>query len=58
MKPAHLKSGHMLLCASLVVAGVLLLATGVGGGAFLLLGCMAMMGAMMMRSGRDDHSDH
>lgn len=60
MKPAHMKSSHILVCALLVVAGVALLATGVGGGAFLLLGCMVMMGAMMwmmMRSGRDDRSD-
>jgi len=60
MKPAQMKPSHMMLCAVLVVAGVALLATGVGGGAFLLLGCMAMMGAMMwmmMRPGRDDHGD-
>ena len=40
--------------------GIILLATAVGGGAFLLLGCMVMMGAMVwmkMRPGRDDRGD-
>lgn len=60
MKSGQIKPSHMMFCAVLVIAGVILLATGTGGGAFLLLGCMAMMGAMMwmmMRPGGNDRSD-
>lgn len=55
-----MKSSHVMFCAGLLVVGVVLLATGVGGYAFLLLGCVAMMGAMMwmmMRPGRDDRGN-
>lgn len=45
-----MKSSHMLVCAVLVVAGVLLVSSGAGAVALLpLLLCGAMMGAMMMR---------
>ena len=43
-----MKSSHMLLCAMLMVVGVVLLTTGVGAAAFLpFVACMLMMGAMM-----------
>ncbi len=43
-----MKSSHMLLCAMLMVAGVVLLTTGVGAAASLpFVACMLMMGAMM-----------
>ena len=43
-----MKSSHMLLCALLLVVGVVLLASGVGAVAFLpFVACMLMMGAMM-----------
>lgn len=58
MKSSHMKPSHMLLCAVLLVVGVVLLAGGVGAFAFLLLVvCVLMMGGMMwmmMRPGRDD----
>jgi len=42
----HLK--HLLMCAPMLVIGLVLLAGGAGVGALLpLVGCMAMMGAMM-----------
>jgi hypothetical protein len=50
-----MKPWHMLLCLAFVVAGVVLVAVGASAFAFLpILGCAAMMGAMvwmMMRSG-------
>jgi hypothetical protein len=50
-----MKSWHMLLCLTFVVAGIVLVGAGAGAFAFLpVLGCAAMMGAMvwmMMRSG-------
>ncbi len=56
-----MKPTHMLLCVVLLVAGVVLFATGVGGLVFLpLLLCGLMMGVMMwmmMRSGRDGRGD-
>lgn len=58
MKSGSMNSRHMLLCALLLVAGVVLLAGGVGPFAFLpLLVCGLMMGAMlwmMLRPRRDD----
>ncbi len=49
-----MKSSHMLLCALLLVVGVVLLSTGVGAFAFLpLVACMVMMGAMMRPRGGD-----
>ena len=43
-----MKSSHMLICASLLIVAVVLVATGVGSYVFLpLVLCMAMMGAMM-----------
>ena len=51
MRSSHtMKPSHMLLCAGLLVVGVVLLATGAGSGAFLLLPflfCGLMMGGMM-----------
>ena len=53
-----MQSSHMLLCAVLLVVGVVLVAGGVGAAAFLPLGaCMLMMGVMMwmmMRPGKND----
>ena len=56
-----MKPNHMIICAVLLVAGVILLATGAGAFAVLpILLCGAMMGGMMwmmMRprgSGRGD----
>lgn len=53
-----MKSSQMLFCALLLVAGVALVAGGVGAVAFLpLVACMLMMGAMMwvmMRPGKND----
>lgn len=50
-----MKGWHLLLCAALIAAGAVLIATGADAFAFLpLLGCAAMMGAlvwMMMRGG-------
>jgi H+/Cl- antiporter ClcA len=50
-----MKSWHMLLCVAFVVASVVLVAAGAGALVFLpILGCAAMMGAMvwmMVRSG-------
>ena len=61
MKSNHtMKPSHMLVCAALLAVGVLLLATGAGGGGLAVLpflGCALMMGAMMwmmMRPGRND----
>lgn len=53
-----MKSSHMLICALLVVAGVILLSSGAGAVAFvpLLLLCGAMMGGMMRPRG-GDHGD-
>jgi hypothetical protein len=43
-----MKSTHTLLCAVLLVVGVVLLTTGVGAVGFLpFVACMLMMGAMM-----------
>ena len=43
-----MKSSHMLICVSLLIVAVVLVATGVGFYVFLpLVLCMAMMGAMM-----------
>ena len=48
MKGRAVKSTHMLLCAVLLVVGVVLLTSGVGAVAFLpFIACMLMMGAMM-----------
>lgn len=56
-----MKTSHMLLCAALLVVGVVLLFSGVGALAFLpLLVCGLMMGGMiwmMMRPGRHDRGD-
>ena len=56
-----MKTSHMLFCAVLLIAGVVLLSSGVGGFVFLpLLLCGLMMGGMiwmMMRPGRHDRSD-
>lgn len=56
-----LKSSHMLICASLLVVAVVLVATGVGSYVFLpLVLCMTMMGGMMwmmMRSRGGDRGD-
>ena len=56
-----MKTRHMLFCAVLLIAGVVLLSSGVGGLAFLpLLLCGLMMGGMiwmMMRPGRHDRGD-
>lgn len=58
-----MKSGHMLFCAGILVAAVLLVATGTGSGGLVLLPvllCTVMMGGMMwfmMRPGSGDHDD-
>jgi len=56
-----MKSSHMLLCALLLVAGVVLLTSGVGAVAFApLVVCMGMMGVMMwmmMGAGRHGRGD-
>jgi hypothetical protein len=56
-----MKTNHMLLCASLVIVGAILLSSGAGAVAFLpVVLCMAMMGAtmwFMMRPGGHDRSD-
>ena len=56
-----MKSSHMLFCALLLVAGVVLFTSGVGTFAFLpLVLCMLMMGGMMwmmMRPGGHDRGD-
>ena len=56
-----MKWSHLMLCALLLVAGVVLLSSGVGAAAFLpLMACMLMMGVMMwmiMRPGGDDRGD-
>jgi len=53
-----MKSSRMLLCASLLVVGVVLFAGGPGAFTFLpIAACMLMMGVMMwmmMGSGRND----
>ena len=53
-----MKSSHMLLCASLLVVGVVPFAGGLGAFTFLpIAACMLMMGVMMwmmMGSGRND----
>lgn len=48
-----MKHWHMLICGSLVIAGVALAIAGVSGFvAFLpFLGCMVMMGAMLLMMG-------
>ncbi|HEU4689375.1 MAG TPA: hypothetical protein VFS23_13465 [Vicinamibacterales bacterium] len=57
-----MKKSHMLFCAVLLIASVVLLSSGVGSLAFLpLLMCALMMGGMiwmMMRSGGHDRGDH
>jgi hypothetical protein len=46
-----MKPWHMLVCAVLIVAGVVLVATGAGAAALLpVVGCAAMVG-MMIRAG-------
>lgn len=53
-----MKPGHMLLCALLLTAGVVLSSSGVGGYAFVpLVACMAMMGGMMWMMTRSDGGD-
>ena len=48
-----MKHWHMLVCAGFLVAGVGLAIAGVGLVALLpVVGCMAMMGAMMLMMGR------
>jgi hypothetical protein len=50
-----MKGSHVLICATLVVAGMALVAAGVGAAAFIpAIACMAMMAAMMwiMAGGR------
>lgn len=43
-----MKSSHILVCALLLVAGVVLVSSGAGAFAFLpLAACMVMMGGMM-----------
>ena len=53
-----MRSSHMLLCASLLLVGVVLFAGGLGALSFVpLAACMLMMGVMMwmmMGSGRND----
>jgi hypothetical protein len=56
-----MKPSYMLMCALLLVVGIVLLAGGVGAAAFLpLAACMLMMGVMMwvmMRPRGNDRSD-
>lgn len=56
-----MKSSHMLICASLLLVAVVLVATGVGSYVILpLVLCMAMMGGMMwmmMRPRGGDRGD-
>ncbi len=56
-----MKSSHMLLCALLLVVGVVLLTSGVGAVAFVpLVVCMGTMGVMMwmtMGAGRHGRGD-
>ncbi len=56
-----MKSSHMLLCALLLVVGVVLLTSGVGAVAFVpFVVCMGMMGVMiwmMMGAGRHGRGD-
>jgi hypothetical protein len=50
-----MKRSHLLVCGALVVAGVALVAAGMGAAALIpAFACMAMMGAMvwMMAGGR------
>lgn len=49
-----MKHWHMLLCGAFVIGGIGLAIAGVNGAiAFLpVLGCVAMMGAMMLMMGR------
>jgi hypothetical protein len=48
MRGRAMKSTHILLCAVLLVVGVVLVTTGVGAIASLpFVACMLMMGAMM-----------
>jgi hypothetical protein len=43
-----MKPWHMIVCAALIVAGIVLVATGAGAVALLpALGCAAMMGMMI-----------
>ena len=56
-----MKSSHIVICASLLIVGVVLFASGVGTAAFpFLVACVLMMGAMvwlMMRPGGTDRGD-
>lgn len=58
--PRH-ESRHLLLCALLIIAGVVLVSSRRGTLAFLpLLACVLMMGGMMhmmVRPGRDDRGE-
>jgi hypothetical protein len=53
-----MKTWHLLLCAGLIVAGIALLAAGVKAAVLLpALGCVVMMGAMMVMMGRSGGGD-